>query len=92
MKRWVFFSDHEHLVVDIIGRKKLTITKIAEEFYKTLDTESIDQNSYIASVIRRINKKCEFYGLAWTIKGEGSGRNGRTVWKERNEKTPRQTG
>lgn len=80
--RFAIFSEHEKLVIDIIGRRKMTIADITSEFYKqTQDDEPFEPNNHIAGVIRRIVKKCEHHKMTWTLEGEGTGRGGRTVWR-----------
>lgn len=68
------------MVLDIIGRKKMTIEQICSDFYFD-NTETLDPNNYVASIIRRISRKCAFNKLDWTLTGKGSGRHGKTVWR-----------
>lgn len=78
------FSFSELLVIKIMGKKKMTIAEITKEMY--IDDEEaapIEPNNYVASVVRKISKKCDYHKLPWTINGEGNGRGGRTVWRER---------
>lgn len=75
------FSDHERLVLGLLGKRRMTIADLAKKFEG--DFKNLDTQNYVASVIRRINKKCEFNGLDWMIKGEGVGRGGRTVWRDK---------
>jgi hypothetical protein len=77
------FSFDELLVIKILGRKKKTITEITEECFIDKKEAPMDPNIYIANVVRRISKKCDHYKLPWTIVGEGGGRGGRTVWREK---------
>lgn len=78
------FSEAEKQVLKILGRKKMTITAIAEDFYFDGDIPEIaDPNNYIGRVLRRIKRKCEFNKLDWTIEGKGAGSHGRTVWKSK---------
>lgn len=74
------FSPTETKVLKILGRKKMTITEIAEAFYE--DMIPMDPNNVIGLAIRRINRKCERAGLPWRLNGVGGGRAGKTVWKE----------
>jgi hypothetical protein len=74
------FSDAERELLRILGRRKMTITQIVSRWDGS--SHALDRNNYIASVIRRINKKCKFYGLKFIIAGKGGGRAGKTVWKE----------
>lgn len=73
------FSESEAKVLEILGRKKMTINELAAEFYKK---KPVDANNKITTFLRRIKKKCEFHKAPWTIDGEGAGRNGRTVWRK----------
>ncbi len=79
------FSEAEQQVLKILGRKKMTIQDIAEDFYHDGDShhEIVDPGNYIANVVRRIKRKCEFFKLDWTIDGVGRGRGGRTVWRSK---------
>jgi len=79
------FSPAEKLVLEILGRRKMTIASITEEYCNTLQKDLMMPNNYIAAVIRRIALKCEHYNLNWTLTGQGSGRGGRTVWREPRE-------
>jgi hypothetical protein len=74
------FTAPEKEVLKILGRKKLTISQIVSRWGGP--SHALDRNNYIASVIRRINKKCKHHGLTFSIAGEGAGRGGKTVWKE----------
>lgn len=76
------FSKQESKVLRILGRKKLTITELADEYFKD-EEKVIDPNNTICGVITRINRKCDFNNLDWFVSGEGLGRHGRTVWKEK---------
>lgn len=75
------FSENEKKVLKIIGRRKRTIKEITKIFYKG-EKFPIGANNNVGATIRRIIKKCEWNELPWTIEGYGSGRRGRTVWKE----------
>jgi len=74
------FSNHEKAVIKILGRKEMSIANISQVFYKD-EVRPLNGENYIAGVVRRIESKCEYNGLDWTIMGMGSGRAGRTVWK-----------
>jgi len=77
----LFFSVNEERIIKIIGRKKMTISDITDSFYD-YSLIPINGRVYVASVIRRIKKKCEYYpSLMWTFDGRGNGRAGRTVWR-----------
>lgn len=73
------FSPREQEILKVLGRKKMSITEIVDE----LNLDLFDANNVIAGAVRRINKKCETKKLSWFLNGEGSGRNGRTIWKEK---------
>ena len=76
------FSEREMKILKILGRKKMMIADITKEYYKGAPTP-LNPKITIASAIRRIAAKCEHYKLDWTVKGEGAGRTGRKVWKEK---------
>ena len=75
----LLFSDRERFVLKIIGRKRITIQRIVDRFY--LGSPPLNGNTIIASLVRKISAKCERDKLPWTIRGEGVGRTGRTVWR-----------
>jgi len=77
------FSLSEQIVLKILGQKKMTIAEITDQFYIDPKESPIEPNNYVASVVRKIGKKCDYYKLPWKISGKGSGRHGRMVWKER---------
>lgn len=74
------FSEHEKMVIKILGRSKMTIHDLSESFYGSRNLPFEGQN-YVAKVVRRIASKCEIHKLNWTIKGVGGGRGGRTIWR-----------
>jgi hypothetical protein len=74
------FSPAERDIIKLIGQRKVPIAKLVEEYFRDRELP-FEANNYIASVIRRITKKCEYHRLNWTIDGEGAGRHGRTVWR-----------
>jgi tagatose-1,6-bisphosphate aldolase len=75
------FSKSEQKVIKVLGRKKMTITDLVKGFYRS--KRPVDANNKIGTYVRRIQKKCKFHDLPWTLEGIGAGRNGRTVWRER---------
>lgn len=77
------FSKAEIKVLQILGDKKMTISEITNKFY---GEAPFDANNIIAGVVRRIVGKCDYYDLDFTLKGEGSGRHGKTVWREQRKK------
>ena len=76
------FSESEESILKIIGRRKMTIAEITEEYFAYVEPR-LDDNNYVGSVIRRIKKKCDFHKLPWTLVGKGGGRGGRTVWRSK---------
>ena len=77
------FSESETKLLKLLGRKKLEIAELTDLFYEGEDV--FDANNKVAGIIRRINKKCELYKLNWELAGQGTGRAGRTVWKEKRQ-------
>lgn len=62
------FSEREKLIIKIIGRKKSTISKIADVMVGTPGTGiPFDAEITVGNAIRRIIKKCEHYKLDWTL-------------------------
>ncbi len=76
------FSPHESEILKIIGKRKVTIAEITAEFYAER-TKLFDSSNYIASVVRRINRKCDHIKAPWRLAGSGSGRHGRKIWREK---------
>ncbi len=59
------FSSREKEVIKIIGRRKITISKISEELFKGKN-KPLDANITVGNTVIRIIKKCEHYELNWT--------------------------
>lgn len=76
------FSEHEKMVLHILGRRKMTVQEISEEFYHARELP-LESRNYVAQVIRRITRKCDKLELEWTLYGRGGGRGGRTIWKDK---------
>jgi len=74
------FSEKELKVLKLIGKRRLTIKRLTRSYYKK-DAIPTNGSNNIAATVRRIVIKAHMYNLKWTIKGEGGGRGGRTVWK-----------
>ncbi len=74
------FSNNEEKLLKLLGRRKIKILTLADIYYG--NENIIDANNRVASMIRRINRRCDMHGLPWKINGYGGGRGGRTVWKE----------
>jgi len=73
------FNSRELAIIDLLGDNKITISELTKKYYTTRPI-TIDSNNKISGYLRRITAKCGYHGLNWTIKGEGLGRKGRTVW------------
>lgn len=73
------FSETEEKILKILGNKKMSITEVAEKFFKT-SPPTLNPNATISGTVIHINKKCKFHKLTWTIDGEGMGRKGKTIW------------
>lgn len=77
------FSKRENELIKIIfSRKKITIEKLTERYYKNRDDRPMNARASISDAVRRIKNKCEFHKLKWVIKSKGGGRAGVTVWQE----------
>ena len=77
------FSKKEDLILKVLGAKKMSIAEISKAIF---DGKSLPFNANIvtATTIRRINEKCRYYKMPWTLVGKGAGRTGRTVWRQYN--------
>ncbi len=78
----IIFSPSEEKVLKILGRKRMKLSAITDKFYEDRDLPPLNANILIASVVRRINSKCNYLKADWWIAGEGLGRGGKTVWRE----------
>jgi hypothetical protein len=70
MGQWGFFSDRENEIVKIIGSNKtMTLQKIAEQLFQDVHKSDrpFDTEISVGNSVRRIIKKAEHYGLAWTL-------------------------
>jgi len=74
------FSQIQEKILDILGKKEMTIQDIAKEVYKGSKDKPLSPNNSIVSAISYINLKCYKNKLDWRIEGEGSGRKGKTVY------------
>ncbi|MFM6929046.1 MAG: hypothetical protein ACKOX6_11320 [Bdellovibrio sp.] len=79
------FSETELQLLELLGSRRMTILDLTAEHYKNR-RPPLNPNNVVSSAIVRINKKCEYYNEDWFINGEGLGRGGRTVWKEKRKK------
>lgn len=61
------FSDREKKIIEIIGKKKLTIEEISVELFKGDRNAPFDKKITISNSISRINDKCEYHSLAWFL-------------------------
>ena len=64
MGHWGFFSDRENSIIINIGKATRTIREIAD----VVLPNDMDGDIKVSSSIRRIIKKCDHYGLKWTLK------------------------
>ena len=81
------FSQLENEIIKTLGGKQKTIVQIADKIYN-LD-EQPTGNNCVSNAIRSINEKCKYHRLGWFINGQGFGRSGKTVWKDKQTKTLR---
>ncbi|MFM6929949.1 MAG: hypothetical protein ACKOX6_15875 [Bdellovibrio sp.] len=77
------FSPTELQLIELLGSRKMTILELTEEFYKKYPPAPFNPNNVVSSAFNRINKKCEYYEMEWFINGQGAGRGGKTIWKEK---------
>ena len=83
------FSSTELKVLKVLSTRKMTIEKITKQVYKNDKKLPMNAHIVIAGLVRRINKKCEFYDLKWKLEGEGLGRTGKTFWLSTTRSTDR---
>jgi len=74
------FSPTELRVLKLLGKKKLTVTKLTEEYFKK-EKKPLNPNAVISSAVIRINRKCKYHKLNWFVNGCGGGRGGKEIWK-----------
>lgn len=60
------FSEREQKIVDIIGRRKITIAEITEELIRVGELP-FDGRILVSNSVRRIVDKCKYYRLEWTL-------------------------
>ena len=60
------FSEREEKIINAIGAKKLTLEEISSLVFKN-EQAPFDDKITISNSIRRINDKCIYYKLPWTI-------------------------
>lgn len=79
------FSPNENRILKIIGNRQMSILEITEKLYKDVTYRDMPfgANNYVGSVVRRINAKCEHHDLKWFLNSAGSGRCGKTVWRDK---------
>lgn len=82
------FSEHENLVLHVLGKRRMTVQEISEEFYHSQELP-LESRNYVAMVIRRIVRKCDKFKLNWTLEGKGGGRGGRSIWRSERGKSGR---
>ncbi len=76
------FSEHEKMLLHILGRRKMTIEELSEQFYHSRELP-LESRNYVAQIVRRITRKCDKMKLNWTLQGRGGGRGGRTIWRDK---------
>ena len=59
------FSDRENAIIEIIGRKQVTIEDITITLFRRIAV--LDPQIAVANSIRRIIKKCDHHKLKWTL-------------------------
>ena len=72
-----FFSERELKTLKLLGKKKLTLRELSDELF---GDKVMNGQIMMASLVSRIQKKCKFYELDWTLTGVGRGRAENTVW------------
>lgn len=65
-EKLVEFSKREKRVLEIIGRKRVTLEEISTELFKH-GTKPLDSKIAVANSVTRIIKKCSHYDLTWTL-------------------------
>jgi len=60
------FSEREQKIINIIGRKKLTLREITKELFKKGD-RPFDSEITVSNSVRRIIMKCSYHNLDWTL-------------------------
>lgn len=74
------FSPTETKILKIVGKRRIKIVDITKLVYKG-KKKPVTANHTVATAIRRINLKCDYYKLSWSLCGSGFGRLGKTVWR-----------
>jgi hypothetical protein len=77
------FSLRETKVLEVIEKKfVLSIRELTEYVYRG-KKKPLNPSNGVGAAIRMINKKCKFHKLKWHLEGDGTGRQGRSVWLAR---------
>lgn len=76
------FSPTENEIIKLLGKKKTTIKKLTDLFFKN-QKKPLNANNVVSGAIRHINLKCAYHRLDWFVNGEGLGRGGKTVWLDK---------
>lgn len=72
-----FFSDRELKVLKTLGKKKMTLRQLSD---KVFTDDVMNAQIMMATLVTRVQKKCKFHKLNWSLLSEGQGRAGKTVW------------
>ncbi len=81
------FSVNEEKVLKILGSRTMTLKELTDEFFE--GDPPFEANNRVGFIIRRIENKCDHHNLNWTIASRGTGRRGKTVWKEKRDNDKR---
>lgn len=76
------FSPTEEKVLKILGKRRLSIRELSNRYFGYSE-QVLNPNAVVSSAILRINRKCKYHKLKWFINGSGSGRGGKTVWRDK---------
>ena len=72
------FSPNEQKILEVLGEEKMSISEITKKIYVR---PMLNGSTIVGNSINRIVKKCKFHKLNWTLKSQGGGRGGKTVWR-----------
>jgi hypothetical protein len=62
-----YFSPRENEIIKIVRNRKLTVKQISAELFPDQSKKPFDDCVGINNSIRRINEKCAFYKLEWSL-------------------------
>lgn len=76
------FSEREQKIINILENKNIrkTVREVSDELFSGKKNIPFDKEISVSNSINRIIKKCEHYGIRWTISKEKF--DGKLIYKK----------